>query len=94
MAQCIFAVAMLLLPESPETFGLSRQDADPGSLLSVKMKDDVAERLRGGRADQPLLPSSTLDDAAAARLARCFRSLLRSVTIDELLSVVLKGNLH
>lgn len=87
----IFAVAMLLLPVNLQPARASRQDAGSRSLLSVKMKDATLRSVFA-EVERTSRYAFIYTDDVQPLLGRKVSVSLRSVTIDELLSVVLTGN--
>ena len=86
----IFAVAMLLLPVNLQPARAARQDAGSRSLLSVKMKDATLRSVFA-EVERTSRYAFIYTDDVQPLLGRKVSVSLRSVTIDELLSVVLKG---
>ena len=86
----IFAVAMLVLPVNLQPARASRQDAGSRSLLSVKMKDATLRSVFA-EVERTSRYAFIYTDDVQPLLGRKVSVSLRSVTIDELLAVVLKG---
>ena len=87
----ILAAVMLLLPVNLQPVGASRQDAGAKSSLTVKMKDATLSSVFA-EVERTSRYAFIYTDDVRPLLDRRVSVSVRSATIDELLSAVLKGN--
>ncbi|WP_288822140.1 STN domain-containing protein, partial [uncultured Alistipes sp.] len=86
----ILAAAMLLLPVNLQPVRASRQDAGGKSSLTVKMKDATLSSVFA-EVERTSRYAFIYTDDVRPLLDRRVSVSVRSATIDELLSAVLKG---
>ena len=86
----ILAAAMLLLPVNLQPVRASRQDAGAKSSLTVKMKDATLSSVFA-EVERTSRYAFIYTDDVRPLLDRRVSVSVRSATIDELLSAVLKG---
>ena len=87
----ILAAVMLLLPVNLQPVRASRQDAGAKSSLTVKMKDATLSSVFA-EVERTSRYAFIYTDDVRPLLDRRVSVSVRSATIDELLSAVLKGN--